>query len=677
MILLIYIMKTVLISALLFGYYYLFLRNRSFHEYNRFFLLLVPALSFLLPLLRFELPAFWSHTFAGSPVRLLGVGRGSFEEAITVYASAGTSPALSGLVILGILSILISVLLGVHFIRTIRFLVHLRRNKRARYLPGATVYFVNEKGTPFSFLKNIFWGEELDIDSVTGDQILRHEIFHVKKNHSLDMLFMEINIVFCWFNPFFYMIRRELRTIHEYCADAYAIQGSDKFAYASLLLMNESHTTLSLPHPFFKNQIKRRITMITKNKNNKRALLSRLMILPMIATLTGLFSFNGASHFHRVNSKSVRVVIDAGHGGSFTGSQSGGLLEKNINLLIAKKIQSLAPGYNVEIIMSRETDVTPGSNDLHESLEYIAALPKNKDASLFISIHANATESAQQGKLQTAKSGFQIYIPKNNSEVYNGSLKLGSLISEVIKSDYTIEPELKQSKDDGTNILVLKKATVPAILIECGYMDNPNDQKYLQDEKNQEKIARDILEGIKKYNSQNTSYQAVPGITSSASAKESGTRTKEEVRVENANDNSIRIVSENQNGHISDQLSANDNTSENINNTAGDSSGPLRQVETIASYPGGSNGWRQYILNTLIYPQEAISNELQGDVIVEFVVNEDGSLTDIHVLSGPAPLRKESVRVVAASGKWIPAMDKGKKVASFVQQPIYYRLALK
>ena len=48
------------------------------------------------------------------------------------------------------------------------------------------------------------------------------------------------------------------------------------------------------------------------------------------------------------------------------------------------------------------------------------------------------------------------------------------------------------------NILILKKATVPAILIECGYMDNPADLKYLQDEKNQEKIARDILEGIKK-----------------------------------------------------------------------------------------------------------------------------------------------------------------------------------
>jgi N-acetylmuramoyl-L-alanine amidase len=502
--LLIYIIKTIFISGLLLGYYALFLRNRPFHGFNRVFLLSIPVISLILPLLDFGLPAFWNNSLAGSPVRLLGVGRGSFEDAISVYAGSGSGSVLSWWMISGIFSGLLSTLLLIRFIKSIRFLILLRRNKPSRQLPEATVYFVNEGGTPFSFLKNIFWGETLDIDSVAGNQILRHEIFHVKNNHSLDILFMEIIFILCWFNPFFYLIRRELRTIHEYSADAYASQDLDEFAYARLLLMNESGISLSLTHPFFKNQIKKRITMITRIRNNKRALLGRLMILPLIAVLIGLFSFKIGNHFRREKIKSVRVVIDAGHGGSFTGSQYDGLLEKNINLVIAKKIQSLAPDYNVEVIMSRETDMTPGSNELHESLEYIAALPKNKNATIFISIHANATESAQQGKLQTAKSGFQIYIPKSTSEVYVGSLKLGSTISEVIKSDYTIEPELKQSTDDGGNILILKKATVPAVLIECGYMDNPNDQKYLQDEKSQEKIARDILEGIRKYNSQNS-----------------------------------------------------------------------------------------------------------------------------------------------------------------------------
>jgi N-acetylmuramoyl-L-alanine amidase len=388
--------------------------------------------------------------------------------------------------------------------KTIRFLHLLGRNKPVLQLPEATIFFVSGNGTPFSFFKNIYWGEEMDIDSVASRQILRHEIFHVINHHTLDILFLEFMSILCWFNPFYHLTGRELRATHEYAADAYAASGADRFEYANLLLRKGSGSSVFIAHPFFKNQIKRRIHMITKIRKNKKMLAGRLMSLPLLLVLIGLFSFKIQNHIHWSASKSLRVVIDAGHGGSFTGAESNGVYEKSINLDISKKIQALSKEYNVEVIMTRETDITPGSNELRESLEYIAALPKNKNADLFISIHANVTENAQAGKMQTAKSGFQIYIPWNTSDVYENSLKLGSIMTEVIKSDYKIESQLKQSKDDGGNILVLKKATVPAILIECGYMDNPEDQKYLQDEKNQEKIARDILEGIRKYGLQNT-----------------------------------------------------------------------------------------------------------------------------------------------------------------------------
>ena len=100
---------------------------------------------------------------------------------------------------------------------------------------------------------------------------------------------------------------------------------------------------------------------------------------------------------------------------SINGTQINGIYEKDINLSISKKIQSLAGEYNVDVIMSRETDVTPGSNELTESLEYIAALPKNKNADLFISIHTNQTANEKK-ETQTTNSGFQIYIPRNSSE---------------------------------------------------------------------------------------------------------------------------------------------------------------------------------------------------------------------------------------------------------------------
>jgi N-acetylmuramoyl-L-alanine amidase len=643
--LLIYLIKTVLISGLLLGYYMLFLRNRPFHDFNRYFLLSIPLLGFLLPAFHFNIPAFWNQPNVGSPVRLLGVGMGTLEDAVTIYGYRQHAAILSWQSVSMMLYSSVTAFLLFRLFKTLRFLRRLKKQTESLKLPGATVFFVSEKGTPFSFFKSIFWGKEMDINSPAGKQILRHELFHVTQYHSLDVLVVEILSIIYWFNPFVHIIRQELKAIHEYTADAYAAQVSDNYEYASLLLFNISGPTATITNPFFKNQIKRRITMITRTNKNRKNRFTRLMILPLIAVLAGLFSFKMQNHFFH-SSKAIRVVIDAGHGGSFTGSEFSGLLEKDINLTIAKKIQSMSREYNVDVIMSRETDVTPGSNELHESLVYIAALPKNKNADLFISIHVNATEAAPAGKLQTSNSGFQIYIPRKSSEAYENSRKFGSIMTEAIKPDYLIESELKQTQGDGGNIYILKNATVPALLIECGYLDNPADQKYLQDEKNQEKIARDILEGIKNYGLQNNSYSSVapPGQVESGGTEKLKT----------------------------DEIPAITETS-----LTEDSTAPLRKVEVEAEYPGGSGAWGKYLSKTLTYPDAAVGNEIQGNVIVEFVINEDGSLTNIHAISGPKELRAESVRVITESGKWVPAKDHGVIVASYHKQPINYRLSTK
>lgn len=387
--------------------------------------------------------------------------------------------------------------------------------------------------------------------------------------------------------------------------------------------------------------------MITNSNKNKKNRIGRLMILPFLSLMICLFSFKmkTITMFHA--EKNIKVVIDAGHGGIFPGARINGINEKDINLAISKKIQSLSAEYNVDVIMSRETDITPGSNKLGESLEYIAALPKNKNADLFISIHMNQTADKKNEEMQTQKSGFQIWIPRNNSGVYQGSVKLGSVLTEVIKTDFLIEPELKQTPTPDGNILILKKATVPAALIECGYMDNPGDMKYLLDEKNQEKIARDILEGIKKYN------LTAPGQT-----------TTENLHInKNASENEAQETT------ITNEVELNENVP--------DSTGPQRKVEVEADYQGGFEGWKSYLFKNLNYPQAAVSNEVQGEVIVEFVVNTDGSLSDIHAISGPKELRAESVRVVRESGHWVPAIDKGMKVASYKKQPIVYKLEVK
>ncbi|MEJ0079842.1 MAG: N-acetylmuramoyl-L-alanine amidase [Puia sp.] len=463
MIQLIYLLKTVFISGLLFIYFWIFLRNRFFHSFNRLFLIYIPLFSFLLPALHFNLPEFWNRSAGGSPIHLLGVAQGGLEEAVTIYTKRNSDHSLSWEWIALLMTFIISTMLFTRFLKTIRYLRNLRKNKTFLQLPEATLFFVSEKGTPFSFFRSIFWGEEMEINSSEGRQILRHELFHVRNHHSVDIIGMEIISILCWFNPIFLLISRELKLIHEYAADASAAAETNEYEYAGLLLTKISGRPFPLTNPFFKNQIKRRIAMITQSNKNKKALTGRLMILPLLALLISLFSFKIKNILPSHAAKNIKVVIDAGHGGAFPGAQVNGIYEKDINLSISKKIQLLAGEYNVDVVMSRETDVTPGSTELSKSLEYIAALPKNKNADLFISIHTNQTANKSLGETQTTNSGFQIYIPRNTSNVYEGSVKLGSVLTETIKSDYSIEPELKQAPGDGGNILILKKATVPAV----------------------------------------------------------------------------------------------------------------------------------------------------------------------------------------------------------------------
>ena len=105
---LIYIIKTIFISGVLFGYYWLFLRNRPFHTFNRYFLLSIPVLSFLLPAFHLNFPSFWNQNVPVSPILLLETGQGKLEEAVTIYANQHSGVGFSWQSALWILSISIS-----------------------------------------------------------------------------------------------------------------------------------------------------------------------------------------------------------------------------------------------------------------------------------------------------------------------------------------------------------------------------------------------------------------------------------------------------------------------------------------------------------------------------------------------------------------------------------------
>jgi len=98
------------------------------------------------------------------------------------------------------------------------------------------------------------------------------------------------------------------------------------------------------------------------------------------------------------------------------------------------------------------------------------------------------------------------------------------------------------------------------------------------------------------------------------------------------------------------------------------------KVEIESEYPGGSAAWQRYLNKTLRYPQEAIDNEIQGTVVIQFIVDKEGNVSDVEAISGPEELRAEAVRVIKKSGKWTPAVQNGRQVKSYKKQPIVFRL---
>lgn len=97
-------------------------------------------------------------------------------------------------------------------------------------------------------------------------------------------------------------------------------------------------------------------------------------------------------------------------------------------------------------------------------------------------------------------------------------------------------------------------------------------------------------------------------------------------------------------------------------------------VQIQSEYPGGTNAWRRFLNKTLLYPQNAVENGTHGTVIVKFIVDGQGTVTNVEAIDGPDELRNEAIRVIKKSGKWRPAIQNGRQVRSYKQQPISFRL---
>ena len=100
------------------------------------------------------------------------------------------------------------------------------------------------------------------------------------------------------------------------------------------------------------------------------------------------------------------------------------------------------------------------------------------------------------------------------------------------------------------------------------------------------------------------------------------------------------------------------------------------KIEIEAVYHGGATAWFRFLNKTLgnNYPQEAIENGIEGTVIIQFMVDTNGTVSNVEAISGPIELRATAVQVIKKSGQWDAAIQNGRKVKSYKKQPIVFKL---
>jgi protein TonB len=98
------------------------------------------------------------------------------------------------------------------------------------------------------------------------------------------------------------------------------------------------------------------------------------------------------------------------------------------------------------------------------------------------------------------------------------------------------------------------------------------------------------------------------------------------------------------------------------------------KVELESTFPGGTAAWNQFLAAHFNYPKKAVKKNIQGMVVVQFIIDKDGSVIDVRAISGPEELREAAENTIKQSPRWSPAIQGGRKVKSYKKQPLNYKL---
>lgn len=704
-----YFLQVILCSGIMVGYYWLVLRNNRFHQYNRFYLLAIVLFSWVVPLIKIQ----WNKPVATDAqlIQFFSVIADSNTEIESKLHSGWLQYGWQG--ILMMIYVLVGIVLLVGLIKSLIQIYSLLKTHSCKTVGDVFLIITKAKGAPFSFFRYIFWHESIDLRSDAGKQMMQHELTHVQQKHSVDKIFMQLVLIAGWFNPFFWLINKEMEMIHEFIADKKAVANGDTSSLAQMLLAAAfPQQQYLLTNPFFFSPIKRRLQMITKNTNPKYSYMRRLIVLPLLAIVIVLFAFRTeASRSEKpITVATVIENIAAPIKEQFS------IKSADTTILNSDSIYVIPSGKNVQIIKNETgKSITvvgkgnqfsfSGDNEGKGSM-LLRSFPNG--AKPIIELNGKRIDEQELNSISSNEIlSVNVYKGKMAEELYgadakNGIIKVitkkGNLkslnVQEIVVDSVIIKTnkdqemdqsivivdgkkmdiklsELKISPDEIATINIIKSDRIP--LNKTGGKENiieittkGEGGKILVVEKNSKSSA-----AIKALKEKNQDIQSIYWVHSPLRMKVQFKDGSEEL-YDLTNPASLGRA-EKKYGKLPVPPPPPPGHTEQVKEESYDK--VFTKVEQPASFPGGKYAWQKYLDRNLNKDLPVSKGAPPGKykVIVSFNVSSDGTISDVKAENDPGyGTDVESVRIIVKGPKWIPAKQNGNAVTSIVKQTITF-----
>lgn len=291
-----YLLRATVTATLFYGVYKLLFSKTTFYASNRIALMLILVSILTVPLFRYDfLPkneektaqvlelesketTFVVDNIAGFPITENQV-ENMPDEPQTQPVEIPWMKILSILYFMGVTFFLVRYAIGLVRLREII------RNAKTKYrqADGSVICIADKEIAPFSWFKYIVLSEQDYTDE--NKVIIKHEQAHVRLRHSVDRLFYDLMLCLFWFNPFSWLLRRELQSVHEFQADEAVItQGVDAKKYQLLLIRKSvGETKFAMANSFLQRDLQKRISMMMKNKTKSTMKWGYVLLFPLLA----------------------------------------------------------------------------------------------------------------------------------------------------------------------------------------------------------------------------------------------------------------------------------------------------------------------------------------------------------------------------------------------------------